>query len=267
LEKKVVTDEQKKIMRALVELVENYRGKFRTNGLVEVGSVLIHVKDESLRTQAFDAIQCFCECAVSLSFSREELEPILRIAKSKNKRVREIGIQLLLGLDNYGVAAPDAFYQLVHSPRRDIRLSTIAYFQATQPKFSVDFVLHVIASGLEDELPRVRELASSAVHTYGINHDYRKWIRERAVPILIERLKVENDTDVVRTLLFTILRIGDGFEVRKESRNRVCLFDLKVGKSDEGACICELELPDDYVNMVVADNKPWKPRRVVQSSV
>jgi len=123
------------------------------------------------------------------------------------------------------------------------------------PPEAPEFVRRVISKALDDVTPKVRAFAAETAHSFGIQESFRKSIRENVIPLLSDHLKSEEDDTVKRQLLFTILRVGERYELCETVKDRFVL----IRTPKEGCCelLCPIALSRPYVQSLVEASKGW----------
>jgi hypothetical protein len=259
-----MTSEGMAILRTLHEIVQSFGDvpelkKYRTRNTrplnpAVIGQTLIHVKDERVRHKGFDAIRCFYDVARREMFSTTDLEPIEHISTSVDRRLRELGVQLLLLLAMHHVAARESLFLLLNASNYSIRLTTITFFEAFCSVFPSQFFLRVLAKALGDASAKVRTFAAVAVHSYFVRNPQREG-RMESLSLLIDRLKGETDPKVTYNLLFSILRIGDAYELRDSPNKKTGLYHKKK-KTENASLIFEVHLGREYVDSLMPAKHP-----------
>lgn len=157
------------------------------------------IKDSAKKLIALDAVESYEQLIKEEFIQANELSKILLAVKHSSTVVADVGALCLMDLANKHRIVFDVLRELSSSKKSNDRLLVIAYLRCGFPR---DFMLEIVSSGLIDKSSRVRLQAADACAGIGLIE---------LLPLMEERLQVEDNPDVVEALRHHGAVLKDGY--------------------------------------------------------
>jgi hypothetical protein len=212
--------------------------------------VRLNVEDRAEKQKLEAAFQCFFDVARRPSCSVLDLAAVQQAALSPTRTYRDFAVQMLLLLGMHHAAARDVLFGLLDVKKADVRFTMISHFQFNHLPYSKDFVLKVITKALADPSSKVRIMAVQGCVQYD---------EKAGLPFLVERQKLETNTDVRKTLDCDIPLIRDGYYIDEFSEKTVSIVARRKHGGTVGQLVDKAGLTPAKISQIVAELQSQEP--------